>query len=263
MKKKIKISLYTILSLLFVAGAGYWGYQIVKADIYGSSLVAWYTLDSNDISGTSVTDKSGNGNTGTTQNSPTAVPGKLGQALKFVTASNQYIDAGNNSSVQVTGNITLATWFNATAINFPYDGLIVKGYDGSHTGYQLDFQNDVSTGGVNALLCASYNGSSFGTYYAYGSNIVTGKWYHAVCTYDGTNWNLYLNGTLVAHTAGAQGAFSTSQNLIIGEANFGGASSAFSGSFDDVRVYNRALSAAEMAQLYEQGLGRFNSFNDF
>jgi large repetitive protein len=79
---------------------------------------------------------------------------------------------------------------------------------------------------------------------------LVGVWYHAMCVFDGSTMRLYVNGVLqadaVSYPSGLAvgtspmkiGVFYTDNNLPL------------DGGIDDVRVYNRALSAAEVTQLY-------------
>ena len=71
--------------------------------------------------------------------------------------------------------------------------------------------------------------------------IPTGTWTHIAGTYDGANLRLYVNGVLVKTQARTGTIFSSPNPLYIG-----GKGSQFSGLIDEVRVYNRALSAAEI-----------------
>lgn len=82
--------------------------------------------------------------------------------------------------------------------------------------------------------------------------IVAGQWYHVVGVYDNTAMKIYLNGSLVnSGTFDLTAIPSNSVATTIGMQN-GGSGSYFDGMLDDVRVYSRALSAAEVLQLYNQ-----------
>ncbi len=92
-------------------------------------------------------------------------------------------------------------------------------------------QSQVTIGGTVRLL----NGTA---------TIPSGAWTHLAATYDGTTQRLYVNGTQVS-TLAVSGAITTSNNPL----KIGGNSiwaEWFSGLIDEVRVYNRALSAAEI-----------------
>ena len=70
-----------------------------------------------------------------------------------------------------------------------------------------------------------------------------GKWYHVVATYDGTNQKIYVNGVL-ENTRGSAGYRAPSITTKI--ARRGQGTNFINGTLDDVRIYNRALSAAEV-----------------
>jgi hypothetical protein len=75
-----------------------------------------------------------------------------------------------------------------------------------------------------------------------------------VLTYDGSNLRAYLNGTLQWTTSDTITPITSGKTVLIGNGTANGASTApFDGAMDDVRFYNRALSASEIKQLYNLG----------
>ncbi|MNC93844.1 hypothetical protein D3C83_105630 [compost metagenome] len=79
-------------------------------------------------------------------------------------------------------------------------------------------------------------------------------WYHAAATYDGATMRLYLNGVLVASMSKTGSvAASASVPVTIGRSPEGSAFTQMSGALDDLRIYNRGLSAAEIAALASGG----------
>lgn len=85
-----------------------------------------------------------------------------------------------------------------------------------------------------------------------GSRTVTwGVWHHVAATYDGTTWRLYLDGELDAELAvGATPRADSIQHFGLGAAfnSNGVAVGHLDGALDEVRVWNRALTAAEIAE---------------
>lgn len=83
-----------------------------------------------------------------------------------------------------------------------------------------------------------------------GPAVVDSKWRHIAATFDGTSQRLYVDGVQVAE-APATFATTASSNsaLVIGDAVPGAPSAAYSGSIGDLRIYNRALSPNEIAEL--------------
>jgi hypothetical protein len=85
---------------------------------------------------------------------------------------------------------------------------------------------------------------------AQGSTALTvGQWYHSCGVRNGNNTYVYLNGALAGSGSGTLGAI-TNVNFIIGGEKSNIAFSLFNGSIDDIRIYNRVLSASEISVLY-------------
>ena len=78
------------------------------------------------------------------------------------------------------------------------------------------------------------------------------KWYFLAVTKDGSNVRTYVNGNL-ENTCAYSGTDTNSNIWEIGRQNYGGDNYYFDGAIDDVRIYNRVLSASEVAQLYLLG----------
>lgn len=136
---------------------------------------------------------------------------------------------------------TIAVWFNRTALGSTtfIMGCLDSGTERCHlafTGspYYLG-------GGLGSDL---YTGNLIGT-----TAMAAGTWYHAAQTWDGTTVNLYLNGRLEA-TAGQVGVLPSANITLLGinPPNY------FPGACADARVYDEALSASEILDLYSSGL---------
>jgi hypothetical protein len=206
-------------------------------------MVGHWKLD--DGSGTTAADASGNGNSGTLVNGPAWTAGRLGQALAF---------DGVDDSVQIAHAATLnnypltvAFWLktdDATGLH----GIVNKYLPSSLNGYQV-FVN-------NGNLCAWYfrDASNYvwdGTACTLSTpGVADNQWHHVAFVVDAAGGRLYVDG--VQKTArvwtGTAGGPSTVQNLSLGQYP-GTAQPYFSGVLDDVRIYPRALSAAEAAGL--------------
>lgn len=284
-----------ILGILAITGYFVWQVQQAKADIYGSSLVGWWRMDTNDdLDGASL-DRSGNGYNLQLINIASSTfysTGKLGQGFNF--------DGTNNiaSTTRINNpEITVAGWFNKTANDFVStnsDALFGAWYWNANTqlqeGFVLrpgHFVSSVCTGVAagSGYLCSAFivvttNGttktqksSSFNLSSISKNGTTTDEWFHIAGTYTQSDGNqrLYINGVLRdtdLHVAGntvvplattTAGACYTYMKIGYSCVNNG----YFNGRIDDVRLYNRALSANEVAQLYNQGLQQHWSFSDF
>ncbi len=223
-----------------------------------TGLVGYWSF--NEGTGTVATDFSGNGNTGTLVNEGSGFPlwvgGKRGKALDSNNnGSNVTIDGIVNDVA--TGNFTVAFWFKPRTLIDSSDSVIVM-FDMADPSSNNDilFQagNNVALSEANGALVASIGRSGgYDTLRSTQTSWSAGVWYHAVLTYSTVSGSvLYINGvsndTDAATTRGSTLAttatlFKTAPSDI----NF------YDGAMDEVRVYNRALSPTEVAELYRAG----------
>ena len=260
--KNLKLKIGLIALLFFLLS------NQVHASTFGISrpsnslgLVGWWTMDGKDTPWTSSTaattlDKSGNGNTGTLTSMAQAtspVAGKIGQALSF-----DGTDDWVNTTTDVGGldAKTFAGWFKWNSLGSGWQLMVMDSdpdFDGdqyvglitssSDENYICMFQ--AHNGGLSRFLTC--------TDFAPSLNI----WYHVAGVIDkaDNSLRLYINGALYSTYQNAAVGASTFYNPS-GGAGIGGKTSAgyyFNGNIDDVRIYNRALSATEVLQLYNLG----------
>ncbi len=219
-----------------------------------SGLAGYWKLD--DGSGTSATDASTNGNTGTLTNGPTWTTGQIGSAVNF-DGTNDYVNAGSPAVLDDMGPITVSGWINADTMGSTR--IINKSGAGFTSGWifrlcNSDGANCPSTG--NTLNFAAGFSGLAGRWYAPANSINTGQWIFVVVSYDRSSLSndpvFYINGVKVTTTEAAtpSGTYlsDASASLHIGADSDG--SSGLDGKIDEVRIYNRALSADEVAELY-------------
>ena len=205
-----------------------------------AGLVAAYSF--NEGSGTTVSDSSGNNLTGIIVGASWTTGGRYGNALSF-NGSSSYVDLGNPTALQLTGSMTLEAWINA-AVNPADDGQIVAKSDGTG-GWQ--FKTSPDTGPHTFGVAVS--GSSGSNVQRYSTTVRSlNTWYHVAGVYNATTGTLdiYVNGVLDDGTL--RGTIPTGQvnqtvNVNIGRRTGG---FYFNGIIDEVRIYNRALSQAEI-----------------
>jgi hypothetical protein len=222
-----------------------------------TGLVGWWKLD--DGAGTSATDSSGNAITLTTQNSPTwTTGGKINGALKF-DGSTQYADIADPPALRIGGSFTLSAWVNFAAL--PTSGLYANLIDKEATGgtnYQLTVDNNFTTAGLGWILNYNSTGCCDNRVVKYTTPINTATWYHVVAVYDSVaqTESLYVNGAFGASASVA--GFPPESNggpFNIGVQHNGGFWGGYlNATLDDVRVYNRALSASEVSTLAAAGV---------
>jgi len=215
-----------------------------------SGLVGHWTFDGKDCGATYCIDKSGSGNTGTST-SKQATVGKIGQAWAFDGSADSPMFVAHDSSLALTTAGTVSIWAKSSGLQETLAGLVSKnsGTGAANGSYFMYWYNNTN---VNFIVS---NGASFYNAAYDFSPIANTGWNHFVGTWDGINVRLYINGKELASTPAAVSAQSLDIRLKIGGATFddGDTTSEFSGSLDDARIYNRALSAAEIAELYKLG----------
>ena len=197
-----------------------------------SGLVAAYSFDAG--SGSTVTDSSGNGNTGTISGATWTSQGKYGGALVF-NGSSARVNVPNSASLQLSSGMTLEAWVDPASVSSAWRDVIYKGNDN----YYLKGTTDHAGVPAGAVTVAGSSAHAYGA-----GTLPTNSWSYLAATYDGTTLRLYVNGTLAASQA-ASGAITSSTNqLQIGSDSIYG--QYFNGLIDQVRIYNTALSAAQI-----------------
>jgi hypothetical protein len=176
-------------------------------------------------------------------------PGKIGEALRFNSSTAQDVSIGTAPASLVFAYnqpFSISLWAKpaATVGSGIFDRLVTIAASSGNFEYFIMANNSSFSFnlGKNGTGDNSVTGSTF----------TVGKWYHLVGVYNGSTMNFYINGTSVGTAAYTFGALSSPNGLFsIGGA--GSSSNTFNGSIDDVRVYNTALSAQQIAQLYALG----------
>jgi hypothetical protein len=195
-------------------------------------LVAAYGFEE---SGGTALDSSGRGNTGTIREA-TRVAGRFGQGLQF-DGVNDWITVNDADSLDLSSGMTIEAWVKPSLLT-GWRTILMKE---SATGlaYGLYANNDTNRPSVNVHAAGGAEQDIRGT-----ATLSTTAWTHVAATHDGSTLRLYVSGTQVATRAFASALAATSQPLRIG----GNAvwNEWFSGQLDEVRVYNRALTAAEI-----------------
>jgi chitodextrinase len=195
-------------------------------------LVAAYSF--NEGTGTTVADASGNGNTGTVANATWTAAGKYGSALVF-NGTNARININDAASLHLTTAMTMEAWVNPTAAGTAWEDVIYKGNDA----YYLEGAT-TSSGKPGA-------GGTFGTadVQTYGTAALpVNAWTHLAVTYDGATLKLYVNGALASSLARTGNILTSTNQLQIGGDSLYG--QYFQGTIDEVRVYNTALTQAQV-----------------
>jgi hypothetical protein len=245
---------------LYAAGGG----VIVNAsknDKVTNGLVGLWSFDGPDMF-TNVRDGSGQGNHGNLisfgATSTVVTPGRIGQGLKF-DGSNDYIESVDIGEIDSATALTVCAWVQPNQ-NSHDGGIVYKGPSASITDGVLLFQDVVGVGGNNlySFFIAESGGTDTVRVESAANSAVVNKWAHLCGTYlegSASGLRLYLDGSEVSgspvSTASISGIDATTNKLWIGDRD--GSGNNFSGKIDDVRIYNRVLSASEVTHLYNLG----------
>ena len=239
------------LSFLFFANSANAGLILNHPNYTGlnNGLVGWWSFDGKDMAGNTAYDRSGQGNNGTLSSDGTGLPvrvgGKLGQGLSFDGVDDQVV-LPTSAVLSMTSSVTVSAWIrrqgNAATYARIFEHGMVSG--APNLEYSLIIDNTdklafgLTTGGV-----ADETPSN--------ATLPQNVWIHVVGTWDGTNKRLYINGSLDRTIA--QSGTITEQNNTNTLGYRIGPMHNFNGLIDDVRIYNRALSADEIKRLYRIG----------
>lgn len=176
---------------------------------------------------------------------PNYVPGIIGSAFNF-TGTN-YLVSQNNAGTQISGanSRTLAMWVISSSNN-PASG----------NGYHLVSWGTCSSGQAFGIYINhnKYEYLGCGGDFEMGGR-ADGVWKFLVLTYNGTDVIAYVNGT---RTASSTLALNTGNHPIAVGTRFDtpGVDDAINTSIDEIGVWNRSLTDAEILNLYNSGIGK-------
>jgi hypothetical protein len=204
-----------------------------------SGLLAHWKLDEG--RGAAVADCSGNGHQGTLRNGPQWVAGRQGGALRFGGTAN-YVEMDTCFS-ELAVPLSIAFWVNPAKSQVPYANILGNHGD-AWTGLGMEQEGN----NTNAFSIGYGDGTKWmGTGPV---KLAANQWQHVVAVCDGRHAILYVNGAERSKSP-AQGPLAPNpdQHFKLGLGYRPDAKPYFQGLLQDVRIYGRALSAAEVAGL--------------
>ena len=203
-----------------------WSFTTIPSiPINDPDLVGWWPLDEG--SGSVAVDWSGHDNHGDLIGEPQWVVGQDGGALEF-DGSNS-VDCGNNDNLQITDSITIACWINPAMLN-GWHGF--ASLNGSYSFKYLDNYLVFTTPGIL-------------DHWGYNAILKAGVWQHVAVTFQPNQVGgaiFYINGVQADRVDSSD--FNTGSGpFLIGNNQW---NEYYTGLIDDVRVYNRILTAEEI-----------------
>jgi hypothetical protein len=201
----------------------------------------------NEGSGISAGDASGHNNTATLVNGATFAAGKTGTGLSL-DGTNDYLSVANSATTDISGTaFTMSMWMNPTAITG--DRVVMgKFWNATMTSPYYQYGLELS-GGQPVFQIGTASGVLTA---AMGSALPANQWSNLAITFDGSQVKFYVGGTLVSTKPLSASITARGQQLRIGADN--NTQQFFKGIIDDVRIYNRVLSAAEVQTDMNTGL---------
>ena len=226
----LKVTFVLSLCLLFsVAGFGI-------ANVVEDGLVGFWAFDEG--SGKTAADVTGNGHDGKFEGAPTWVEGKFGTALEF-DGVDDYVAVTDHDALDIQENITLMAWFspndalNSRRLMVKNDSIFVI----------FDFGD---TNSIDFLVKPDNKHAESTT-----TDWKVGEWYHFAGTFDGKTLRIYVNGKLEGEADNNMPITPSDLELWIGGDDYGRPTDFFPGKIDEVRLYNKVLSEANIQRVME------------
>ncbi|MCA9381958.1 hypothetical protein KC660_00950, partial [Candidatus Dojkabacteria bacterium] len=206
---------------------------------FSQGLVGYWKMDEASWNGTTgeVKDASGNGNNGTRVGDATTASGKFGNGGTF-DGTGDYIQVSDSNSVSINNSqFAVLTWIKSSSAG------------SVQTIVRKQSSNYVMALVSSKLWCELETGQTINT----GVTLSNDTWYLVGCVFDGQNLISYVNGVEQGRRSNTSASSDSNNPLFIGSQN--GTGQYLSGSLDEVRIYNRALSPAEVQGLYKWAPG--------
>jgi len=213
---------------------------VIAGDVWSfttGKLVGWWKFD--ETEGSNASDSSSSGNTGSLVGNPQwrSSAGKVGGALEF-DGSSDYVQIENESSFDITNQITVSAWVNISSVPTLWTAIVTKG----------DSAWRLSTEEADRRFHFAVSNN---TWVNGQRSVEANEWHHVLGVYDGEQIRMYVDGKLDVSRPWNDRIGSNDYPVYIGE-NAETTGRYWDGLIDDVRIYNYALSKGEITALYDE-----------
>ena len=207
------------------------------------NLIAYWKLD--ETSGTNAEDQVASYD-GTNSGAALGTDGIIGKCYDFESSEGDKVTVADAAGLDPV-NFSISLWVKAESSGEANCGLFSKGTSSSDI-LQFAFY-DTS---LRPMIHLTHTTGGYKTLIADGA-ISTGAWHHLVVTYDGTTKRIYVDGSDVKDSTDGSGNYvGTTSDIKFGE-DIGTAN--YDGLLDEIGFWSRALTSAEVTDLYNSGAG--------
>ncbi len=254
-KRNVVLGMFMFLISLSAAYALFTTYITItgSAEIdTNPDIVMWLPFDEG--SGATANDISQYNNDGTLMPTGSEPAWKSGADCKFENCLqfdgvNDYVEVGDANSLDLT-DFTIDVWVNVSQ-NKNHNGIVIKGFD-SYENYELLGMSD---GAIYFTIKWSEGGRSYPKFPA--DSLVVDEWVHIAATYNGTHMKGYKNGVEVLSESISKTPQTNNRPVLIGAEEKGAGlmpARFFSGSIDNLRIWNIALTHGQIQSIYQRGI---------
>ena len=200
-------------------------------------LVAYWSFDEG--AGKKAADVTGNGHDGEFEGAPKWVAGKFGSALEF-DGDDDHVVVPDDDALDLTDEVTLMAWFS------PNDVLTSRRMMVKNDSIFVIFDFGNSKDSIDFLVKPDNTNAESTT-----TDWKIGQWYHFAGTFDGKTMKVYINGKLEGEKPNNVPIAPSDLDLWIGGDDWGRPTDHFPGKIDEVRLYDKALSEADIQRVMD------------
>lgn len=227
-------------------------FNLYNRSVSTNGLVAWWAMDENR---STLLDRSLNGNDVTVIGFVNYTPsGKINGALDFNGGANGLAPYANDTSSLDVNKITVAAWIHADAD----DQDIIRKWETS--GNQRSWAMTVTQNNKVRFFVSPDGTAASAKNVTSTSSVTTFSWRFVVATYNGSQMKIYVDGVNENTTALTGNIFNSNSSVKIGDNLI--EQYDYFGQMDEIRIYNRSLSAGEISEMYKSRAVNSSTFTN-